>query len=175
LADSKYRPELCDVARAVLTECGQHKAVYSAIGIQKSTYQTWLADPAKSAFAAAVSDGLERYKAQGWPELRNLAQLAIKSHLESVGRLAVTTTVKVVKRAGERDGFEEETTQTVTQPVKADAQIIKLALDGGWASNQAYLAAQKYIAQDGFEAGTEGEIDDKQSVAERIKAGLGLK
>jgi hypothetical protein len=175
LAKSKYRPGLCDVARAVLGECGQQKKLYETIGISAETFHQWLADPEKHEFRAAVNDGLERYKAQGWPELRNLAQLAIKSHLESVGRLAVTTTVKVVKRAGEHDGFEEETTQTVTQPVKADAQIIKLALDGGWASNQAYLAAQKYIAQDGFEAGTEGEIDDKQSVAERIKAGLGLK
>jgi hypothetical protein len=164
----KYSVELVDRGMVALRETGRNKDAITAMGIGHETFYQWLGDPDKPEFRKAVAEAKAGFTAKGWPTLRGLAQDAIRIHLQSVGQMEVTRTRR---KTTDPDGRITEVEEIKTSPVKLIPAVAALALEGGQNSREAYLMSQNL--------GTDPEtVSDEQrgaTVAERIKAGLGLK
>jgi hypothetical protein len=164
----KYSEELVDRCAIVIRETGRNQDAIAVMGISHETFYQWLGDPDKPEFRTAVDSAKADFVARGWPKLRQLAQTAIAIHLESVGQMEVTRTRRTTT---DPDGRSTEVEEIKTSPVKLIPAVAALALEGARDSRSVYLRSQNL----GQPPEISGDGEQQSSVAERIKAGLGLK
>lgn len=162
----KYSVELVDRGVIALKETGRDCDAITVMGISHQTFYEWLGD--KPEFRTAVDSAKADFVARGWPKLRQLAQTAIAIHLESVGQMEVTRTRRTTT---DPDGRVTEVEEIKTSPVKLIPAVAALALEGARDSRSVYLRSQNL----GQPPEISGDGEQQSSVAERIKAGLGLK
>jgi hypothetical protein len=162
----KYSEELVDRGVLALEETGRDCDAIKVMGVSHQTFYDWLGE--KPEFREAVSAAKAAFTAKGWPKLRQVAQAALLTHLESVGKMETT---RMVRTTTDPDGRITEVEEVKSSPVRLIPAAAALALEGGQNSREAYLMSQNL--------GTDPEtVSDEQrgaTVAERIKAGLGLK
>jgi hypothetical protein len=168
----KFSEELVQRGLAALEETGRDCDAIGVMGVHRATYYEWLNDPDKADFREAVTKAKAKadFVASGWPTLRRLAQAAIMTHLESVGKNKIIHTVKEVT---DPEGRVTRTEETKTMPVEPIPAIIALALEGGQNSREAYLAGQNLGGY--IEGVTPEDLGVRErTVSERFREGLGL-